>query len=144
MLGVKPYISFKGDCRQAVEFYKEALNAEVLFMGTWGDSPMKGSAPDDMIMHCTMQIGDSHVMACDSPSEEHPVNIGNNISLAIGTDDVDSAQRMFDAMSAGGTVVMPMQETFWAERFGMLTDKFGINWMFNCEKQGADHSEATA
>jgi PhnB protein len=51
---------------------------------------------------------------------------------------------MFDATAEGGTVVMPMQETFWAESFGMLTDKFGINWMFNCEKQGTDHAEATA
>jgi PhnB protein len=144
MLGVNPYISFKGNCREAVEFYKDKLGAEVLFLGTWGDSPMKGKVPDDMIMHCTLKIGDSHIMACDSPSEEYPVNVGNNISLAIGMDDVEAAQRMFDAMADGGSVVMPMQETFWAERFGMLTDKFGINWMFNCEREGTDHAQATA
>jgi PhnB protein len=105
---------------------------------------MKGMGPDDAIMHCTLKIGDTHIMACDNCSEEHPTTIGNNISLAIGSKDTAGAEKMFGKMSQGGTVTMPMQETFWAERFGMLTDKFGINWMFNCDKPETDHAKAVA
>jgi PhnB protein len=144
MLGIKPYIDFKGNCEEAVNFYKDKLGAEVLFMGRYGDSPMKGKAPDDKIMHCTFKVGDSQVMACDSVFEEYPVIVGNNITLAIGVDDVDRADAMFDHLSDGATVIMPMQETFWAKKFGMLTDKFGINWMINCEHEGTDHAQATA
>lgn len=144
MLGVKPYINFKGNCEEAINFYKEKLGAEVLYLGRYGESPMKGKAPDDKIMHCTLKIGDSQVMACDSVFEEYPVIVGNNITLAIGTKDVDQADRMFEQMSDGAKIVMPMQETFWAKKFGMLTDKFGINWMFNCESEGTDHAKATA
>ena len=144
MLGVNPYISFKGNCREAIDFYRDKLSAEVVYSQTYGESPMAGKAPDDMIMHCRLKISDSQIFACDSVFEENPVNVGNNIALAIGTDDLDQADKMFENMSEGATVIMPMQETFWAERFGMLTDKFGINWMFNCEKKGAEHSEAAA
>ena len=136
MDGIKPYISFKGNCKEAVEFYKEKLGAEVLFTQTYGDSPMASYAPDnpDAIMHTSFKIGDSVIMACDNMMEDKsPTVVGNNISLALGTNDVSKAEKTFDAMSDGATIVMPMQETFWAERFGMLTDKFGINWMFNCE-----------
>jgi PhnB protein len=143
MDGIKPYISFKGNCREAIDFYKEKLGAEVLFSQTYGESPMAGKGPDDMIMHCTMKIGDSHLMVCDNVFEEkNPTIVGNNISLAVGTNDTGEAERMFESMSDGATIVMPIQETFWAERFGMLTDKFGINWMFNCDKKGAAHTQA--
>ena len=139
MIGIKPYISFPGNCEEAINFYKEKLGAEVLYMGRYGDSPMAGKAPDDKIMHCTIKIGDSHIMACDSVFKDCPVTIGNNITLAIGTNDIAQADSMFDKMSDGGKIIMPMQKTFWAERFGMLTDKFGINWMFNVDKPETDH-----
>ena len=141
MLGVKPYISFTGNCSQAIDFYVDALGAEVLFTQTFGDSPMKGSAPDDKVMHCTLKIGHTHLMACDNMCTENPLRIGNNVSLAVGADDARTAEAMFEKMSQGGTVVMPMQKTFWAERFGMLTDKFGINWMFNVDKPMTDKAE---
>jgi PhnB protein len=144
MLGVIPYINFKGNCEEAINFYKERLGAEVLYMGRYGDSPMKGKAPADKIMHCTIKIGDSKVMACDSIFDEYPVTIGNNITLSIGTGDVSKADTMFEQMSDGAKILMPMQETFWAKKFGMLTDKFGINWMFNVENPEADHAKATA
>ena len=135
MLGVKPYIAFKGNCEEAVNFYKERLGAEVLYTQRYGDSPMAGKGPDDKIMHCSIKIGDSVVMACDNIFEDkNPTTVGNNITLAIGTNDVEQADATFDKMSEGATIIMPMQETFWAQRFGMLTDKFGINWMFNVDK----------
>jgi len=147
MLGVKPYISFKGNCKEAIGFYKEKLGAEVLFSGTYGESPMAEMAPDspDAIMHCSLKIGDSVIMACDNLCEgAGATTVGNNISLALGTTDIADAERKFDAMSDGATIVMPMQETFWAERFGMLTDKFGVNWMFNCDKPHDEQAKATA
>ena len=144
MLGIKPYISFKGNCKEAMNFYKDRLGAEVLFSQTYGESPMAGKGPDDKIMHCSLKIGDSVIMACDNVFEDsNPTTVGNNISLAIGTNDVAQADKAFDQLSDGATIIMPMQETFWAERFGMLTDKFGINWMFNCEKPMTDDAQAT-
>src|SRR6185503_5044973 len=144
MQGIKPYIAFKGNCKEAVDFYKQALGAEVLFTQTYGDSPMKGKGPDDKIMHCSLKVGDSVIMACDNMFEENPTTVGNNISLAIGTNDIAQAERAFEQMSEGATIVMPMQQTFWAERFGMLTDKFGINWMFNCDKPHDEQQKAAA
>src|SRR6188508_2871722 len=135
MLGIKPYISFKGNCEEAIDFYKDKLGAEVLFLQRYGDSPMAGKGPDEKIMHCTLKVGDSAIMACDNVFQDtNPTTVGNNISLAVGTKDVAEAERAFERMSEDATIVMPMQETFWAERFGMLTDKFGINWMFDCDK----------
>jgi PhnB protein len=135
MLGIKPYISFKGNCEEAIDFYKDKLGAELLFMQRYGESPMAGKGPDDKIMHCSIKIGDSVIMACDNVSEEsNPTTVGNNITLALGAKDAPESERLFEKMSDGATIVMPIQETFWAERFGMLTDKFGINWMINCDK----------
>src|SRR5438477_5671903 len=107
MLGVKPYISFSGNCEEAVNFYKEALGAEVLFMQKVGDSPMSDMGPADAVMHCTLKVGDSHIMASDNMGR--PMNVGNNISLAIGSDDLGAAQSMFDRIAAGGSILMPMQ-----------------------------------
>lgn len=144
MLGVNPYIAFKGNCEEAMNFYKQCMNGEILFIQRYGDSPMKGKGPDDKIMHCTLKIGDTQIMACDNMFEEHPTIIGNNITLAMGSETVAAAEEMFNKMSDGATVTMPMQETFWAERFGMLIDKFGIGWMFSVDKPMTGHAEATA
>lgn len=132
MVGVNPYISFKGNCREAVEFYKSALNAEVLFIHTVGESPMPDMGPADNIMHCTIQVGKSVIMMSDDPRpESEPTN--SNISLAVGLNDPALAQQLFDNLSAGGTIIMPITKTYWAEAFGMLTDKFGVKWMINSE-----------
>jgi PhnB protein len=147
MEGIKPYISFKGNCKEAIDFYKDKLGAEVLFSQTYGESPMASYAPDnpDAIMHTSIKIGDSVIMACDNMMEDKsPTIVGNNISLALGGNDVADAEKVFEAMSDGATITMPMQETFWAERFGMLTDKFGINWMFNVDKPHGDQQKAAA
>jgi len=114
-------------------------------MGRYGDTPMAGKGPDDKIMHCSLKIGDSVIMACDNVFEDkNPTTVGNNITLAIGTNSIAEADKAFDQLSDEATIIMPMQETFWAQRFGMLTDKFGINWMFNCDRPESDHAKATA
>jgi len=131
MLAVNPYISFKGNCREAIQFYKNALNAQVLFTQTFGESPMSGMGPAENIMHCSLQVGESKIMMSDSPSHE-PAGTGD-ISLAIGLNDPEQARQFFDNLAKDGKVIMPLAKTYWAESFGMLTDKFGIKWMINCE-----------
>jgi PhnB protein len=143
MIGVQPYLNFNGNCEEAINFYKDVLGGELLFIQRYGESPMSGMADDNKVMHCTLKIGDSHIMASDNP-EGQPASVGSNISLAIGSNDPAGAESMFNKLADGGSVTMPMQQTFWAERFGMLTDKFGINWMFNCDKPESDHAQATA
>jgi PhnB protein len=132
MLGVSPYIAFKGNCRQAIEFYQTALGAEVLFTQTVGDSPMSSMGPAENIMHCTIKVGGSTIMMCDDPKPD-PAAGNGNISLAIGLNDPERARQLFGSLAVGGTVIMPIEKTYWAEAFGMVTDKFGVKWMVNCE-----------
>jgi len=132
MLGVNPYITFKGNCRQAIEFYKGALDAQVLFTQKVGDSPMSDMGPPENIMHCTIKVGNSTIMMSDDPRPDSAAGDGN-ISLAIGLNDPDRAKRIFDNLSEEGSVVMPLGKTYWAEAFGMVTDRFGVRWMVNCD-----------
>lgn len=132
MLGVNPYIAFQGNCRDAIEFYKTALGAEVLFSQTYGESPMSHMGEAANIMHCTIKVGESTIMMCDEPRPDTAAGNGN-ISLAVGLNEPERARQIFDNLAAGGTVSMPLAKTFWAEAFGMVTDKFGIKWMVNCE-----------
>ena len=131
-MGVSPYIAFKGNCREAIEFYKSALDAEVLFTQTVGASPMSNMGPPDNIMHCTIKIGGSTIMMCDDPRPEAAGDPGN-ISLAVGLNDPERAKQIFGKLAAGGSVMMPLEKTYWAEAFGMVTDKFGVKWMVNCD-----------
>jgi PhnB protein len=132
MLGISPYITFQGSCRQAIEFYKSALGAEVLFLQTIGESPMANLGPADYVMHCTIKVADSTIMMSDNPGPPSAAGPGN-ISLAIGLNDPAVARRLFDNLAAGGSVTMPLEKTYWAEAFGMLTDRFGVKWMINCD-----------
>lgn len=142
MIGVNPYIAFRGNCREAMEFYKQALGAEELYAQTYGESPMEGMGSPGAIMHATLKIGDAHVMFCDD-LHSPDFSTGGNVSLAIGLNDVEKAKTYFANLSEGGTVTMPLDKTFWAEAFGMLTDKFGVKWMVNCDApQEADKTAA--
>jgi len=131
MKGIKPDIGFGGECREAFEFYRDALGGEIRGMLTYAESGQGEGEMADKIMHAVFEFGDTVIMAADDPAGNAS---GGNVSLAVGIDTVEEAEEMFAKMSDGGSVTMPLQETFWAARFGMLTDKFGIKWMFNCEK----------
>jgi len=131
MLGINPYISFKGNCREAIEFYKSALGAEVTFVQTVGESPMADMGPAANILHCSLKILGSTVMMSDDPSPGAAA--AGNISLAAGLNDVAEARRIFDSLADGGAVIQPLAKTFWAEAFGMVTDRFGVRWMINCD-----------
>lgn len=139
MKGIKPYIGFGGNCREAFDFYRDALGGEIIGMLTYAESGQGDGEMADKIMHAVFTFGDTVVMAADDPSAS--AADGGNVSLAVGVDNIDDAERMFAKMSEGGNVTMPLQETFWAAGFGMLTDKFGIKWMFNCEKPHGGKTE---
>lgn len=130
-----PYLNFRGNCEEALKFYKEALNGEIIQLGRYGESPMKSPEEfKDKIIHGRLQFGDALIMASDAMGER-AVNTGDNISLSVDCDDDQQLEGVFSKMAAGGKITMPLQEQFWGAKFGMLTDKFGIHWMFNCEKK---------
>jgi PhnB protein len=104
-------------------------------MMTYGDTPMAADSPANIrgrIAHARIVLGDQVLMASDAHTDEHVETKGMTVSLVVDTPT--EADRVFEALSAGGEVTMPIAETFWAQRFGMLQDKFGIPWMVNCEK----------
>lgn len=130
-----PYVNFRGNCEEALNFYKEALSGEIVQLGRYGESPMK--SPEDIkdkIIHARLQFGDALIMASDVMNER-PINSGDNISLSVECDNDQQIEEVFSKMAAGGKITMPLQEQFWGAKFGMLTDKFGIHWMLNCEKK---------
>lgn len=128
---VIPYITFNGNCQEALEFYKSAVNAKIENVMHFGDSPMEvPEGAKKKIMHSTFNIFGSPMMASDTmPGQD--VNAGGPITLSLNFDSKEEQQKTFDALSKGGRVNMPLQETFWGAIFGMCTDKFGVNWMFN-------------
>ena len=133
MTNLNPYLTFAGNAEEAINFYKECLGGEIVSMNYFDTAPM--DVPEDYkkkVMHVTLKFEGGLLMASDS-MPENKVNVGNNISLSIGLDDLQKADNYFNKLSAGGKVIMEMQDTFWGARFGMLTDRYGINWMINCE-----------
>lgn len=138
---IQPYLFFEGCCEEAIEFYRGALRAEVVMMMRYRESP--DPVPPDMvqpgsgekIMHATLKIGDSIVMASDGGCTGSVTPGGFSLSIAVP--DAATADRVFAALSQGGTVQMPLTQTFWSPRFGMLVDRFGIGWMVNVVGAGS-------
>jgi PhnB protein len=132
---IAPHISltFNGDCDAAFALYKECLGGTVTFRLTWGDSPMAHLAPEDWqdkIMHATLTVDGTPLSGGDVlPSTyEHP----QGFQLQLDLDDVAAAERIFSMLAEGGRVTHPLEQTFWAERFGSVVDRFGIPWGINC------------
>ena len=126
MLGVKPYISFAGNCQEAIDFYKNSLGATELFSQKWGETPHTVPGFEDKIMHASFRVGESMIMASDGCGEDNNFH-GFSLSITVPTEA--EAQRVFEALSESGTVKMPLMKTFWAPCFGMLEDRFGLGWM---------------
>ncbi|MEP7217490.1 MAG: VOC family protein [Bacteroidota bacterium] len=132
---VNPYLNFNGQCRVAFEFYQKCLGGEIVAMQTHGNSPMAEHVPTDWhdsIIHARMVVGDTVLMGSDLPPQDYGQPKGFAISITV--DDAAEADRIFNALAENGTVQMPIQETFWATRFGMFTDQYGTPWMINCDK----------
>jgi PhnB protein len=131
---INPYLGFNGKCETAFKFYEKVLSGKILMMMKYGDSPMAGqTSPEfkDKIMHARLAVGDKLLMGSDAPPQMYEPMKG--ISVTLSLDKPEDADRIFAALAENGTVRMPIQQTFWAQRFGVLTDQFGTPWMINCE-----------
>ena len=131
---LNPYLNFNGTAAKAIKLYETALGAKVENMMPWADAPGAPPSPEtkDRVMHAALRIGEGAVMLSDSQPGV-PVTAGSNMHVTLDFDDAVDMARKFEALSAGGKVTMPLQDTFWGAKFGMLTDAFGVSWMFNCE-----------
>lgn len=125
---VQPYLSFEGRCEEALDFYKKALDAEVSALMRFSEAP-GGSSPENAnkVMHSSMKIGDTVVMASDGRCTGQRSFSGTHLAVLVKT--ADEARRRFDALAEGGQVQMPLDKTFFSPAFGILTDRFGVPWM---------------
>lgn len=149
---VNAYLNFNGNCAAALDFYARHLGGKVEHKMTWGEAPPMGggesggSEPgdqtgcagpalpkdwNDKIIHARMTLGNAIIMVSDTPPGQFRPAQG--IEMTLNVDAPAEAERLFSALSDGGTVKMPLMETFWAEKFGAVTDRFGIPWLINCE-----------
>jgi len=143
MATVNPYLIFNGDCEAAFLFYQSVFGGEFPYMGKFSDMPPSddpncpppSEADANRVMHVSLPIGkDTVLMGSDSTSQSGDVIIGTNISISINADSRAESDKLFNGLSAGGKVIMAMQDTFWGAYFGMFTDKFGISWMVNFDE----------
>jgi PhnB protein len=138
-MSLNPYLSFNGQCEEAFEFYAKALGGKVLSAFKYEGSPMAGQLPSEWggkIMHASLDLGNGMIlMGADPPPGRYEAPRGFSVSISVK--DVAESERIFGELEKGGTVHMPIQQTFWSARFGMLVDRFGIPWMVNCDQAAA-------
>ena len=130
---LNPHLSFNGQCEEAFKFYQQCLGGTIQVMMTHGDSPMADQVPSEWrgkILHATLIVGEMSLMGADVPPDQYRRPTGFSITIQLNDEVV--AKRIFRSLSEGGTETMPLQQTFWAKRFGMVVDRFGIPWMVNC------------
>ncbi len=130
-----PYVHFDGNAEEALNFYKEILNGEIIMTSRYGDAPMP--IDDDWknkLMHARLKFGNSVLYISDGPKNFKVVR-GGDVQLSVSMDDENKIEEIFKKLAEGGIIMMPLAAQFWGARFGMLKDKFGISWMFNCELQ---------
>lgn len=130
-----PYLHFAGNAREVLDFYKNALDGDIVQLGTYGESPMPTDEDyKDKVMHARFVFDGNMIMISDV-FKGQTVSTDGNIQLSIDVEDENRLNDIFSKIAGGGRITMPLQDQFWGARFGMLTDKFGIHWMFNCEKK---------
>ena len=135
MRSLNVYLTFPGNCEEALNFYKECLDGEILNLQRFGESPMETPDADKQrVMHAEFKADGIYLMASDSMPDQ-PTQPGSIIQLSINLDNAAEQKQLFNRLAAGGTVTFPLQETFWGAEFGMLIDKFGIHWMLNRNAQ---------
>jgi PhnB protein len=129
------YLNFNGNCGEAFKFYERCFGGKIDFMQTFGESPMKDSVrPDEyrLVMHVTLKVDGDTLMGSDAPPDRYEAPQGIHVSITPAT--YTDGERIFRELSAGGSVAMPFQKTFWSAGFGMTVDRFGIPWMVNCQE----------
>jgi len=133
MKQILTYLNFDGNCREAMQFYKQCLGGE-LQLAPFAEMPDGvPTEAKDRIMHARLTTGTEPLTAYDIPPGA-PFRQGNNFAICLQPENISETERVFKALGERGQVTMPLQDTFWGARFGMLTDQFGINWMINFEK----------
>jgi len=133
---LNPYLFFNGQCEAAFKFYAELLGGKIIAMMTHAATPAENQVPPEWrekIIHARMVVGGQLLMGSDAPPGHFQQPQGFSVSLLV--DEPEDAERIFHTLAENGTVKMPLQKTFWAIRFGMLVDRFGIPWMVNCEEK---------
>ncbi|MEG0259771.1 MAG: glyoxalase/bleomycin resistance/extradiol dioxygenase family protein [Lysinibacillus sp.] len=138
-MAINVYLTFDGNCREAVAFYEKVFGVKQAQIMTYGDAPMDSNHPlskeqSELILHTRLNIFGSNVMFSDA-YPGFPYIKGNNISLSFVSDDEEKIKTTFQALQEGGSVQMELQETFWSKCYGQITDKFGIEWQMNYEEQ---------
>ena len=139
---LNPHLSFNGQCEAAFRFYAQCLGGTIQTMMTWGDSPMADQVPAERraeIIHASLIVGEATLAGGDAPPDRYESPRGFCVTIQI--DAPADADRIFRALSEDGSVTMQLQQTFWAARFGMLVDRFGIPWMVNCGQSASQTSE---
>jgi PhnB protein len=134
IMEIAPYLIFNGNCAEAFPFYERVLGGRIVMMQTHGESPMKdqvGADWHDKVLHARMEAGNFVLMGSDAPPSEAAVSPRDmHVSVSTGAAD---AERLFNALAAGGRVTMPFEKTFWSPGFGMVVDRFGTPWMVNTD-----------
>ena len=131
---IAPYLSFKGECEEAFKLYEQCLGGQLGGIFRYGGSPMADQAPagwQDKVMHGSVTVGEQVLMGGDVAPDGYETPKGFTLSIQIKS--AADAERIFHELANGGRVVLPLEQTFWAARFGMLVDRFGIPWQINCE-----------
>jgi PhnB protein len=129
------HLAFKGNCRQAFEFYATTFGGRILMQLTYGEAPIAGGSSPEMseqIMHARLDIDGQHLMGADAPPGRYQTPQGTMVSVSLS--DLERARRIFETLAEKGKITMPFQETFWARGFGMCIDRFAVPWIVNCEK----------
>jgi PhnB protein len=134
MATINAYLNFRGNTEEAFNFYKSVFGGDFTVLQRFKDVPNSGMPLEDQdkLMHVSLPIGGNTLMGTDAVGIQGKDYLaGNNFQLSVAVDSKDEAEKIFNGLAAGGEVKMPLQETFWAPAFGMLNDKFGIQWMVN-------------
>lgn len=136
MATLNPYLNFAGNTEEAFKFYRSVFGGDFRMLQRFKDTPESGRVPateKDKIMHVSLPVGKgNNLMATDAlESMGHKLTVGNNINLSLEAESKEEAERLFKGLSQGGKVTMALSDTFWGAYFGMVTDKFGIQWMVN-------------
>jgi PhnB protein len=128
------YLTFNGNCEEAMNFYKDVLGGEIVMISKFGDAPMPvEESQKGKVLHGILHAAGTKFMFSDTDGN-HKVTFGDNFSASLNFHSDEEITKVFNTMSAGGKVTMDLQDTFWGARFGMCEDKFGVNWMFNYDK----------
>ncbi|NBF06094.1 VOC family protein [Pseudomonas sp. Fl5BN2] len=133
---INPYLIFNGDCKAAFTFYAQCLQGQIEMLMSFGESPAREQIPahcHDRVMHTRLSVGDQVIMGSDT-TPDRPTQGFHGCSVSLNVSSASEAERVFAALADQGSIQMPLEATFWAERFGMLVDRFGVPWMVNCEK----------